>query len=799
MTKKSLRKRFQELAGIHKTLIQEQVIEGQWINFSGGNTTYNPNVPGGQGINLACVYGCMDPDANNYNPDATCWGDANGVMSVQSMGDVDYNGIAYGPSVCTYGYSCDTIDLWHQKLYELGLANQQPPFNITPDAWPSSVDGFAEFFCGGEPGSDAACAANAGVCHTGLQYNPGQFCPACSTQYDWGDDGTGTSMGTLVCDCCCPQENENPGCTDQNAVNYDSYATTDDGSCLYDGCTDPIATNFDPNIINTLLDDDGSCEYHGCTDPTAINYSFDGDPFPAVDPPVDGPGPYDPTEPFNGGTAVDDGSCEYPDDEDDEDDEDIDDEDDDIDDEDDEDIDDEDDDIDDEDDEDDDIDVDIDGCMDPEAANYNPNATIDYTGPESPNFDEFGCVYLGCMDDGTLDNSVIPGVSALNYDPNATFGPPNSAGMLGWSNEVNGGGISEIPQCIYPDQGCVDNNAVNYDPEADVDDGSCYYETECYLCEYSSTIYGAPGELITEIFYINPNVSDTAYGILNSCPQEGQYAIGPNGGMDITDDWSDEPLDCGGGHTNTTDKIECYQCEYPWPPLIGQAGEVVSQIFYFTLGVDEGGCPEDWFENVEDLETNEQGVPCGPDPFDPFVEDDPTRWKCKVGSGECFEVPYDEGVYDTEEECYEKGHCGEERIECYKCRDGSPVGYAFWIDIDEPLECPKGWQTTWEDLRCTVACYKCKGTAPVGYMFDDPPGCPKGWQETYEDLRCNECEDNPLIDIWLNHPQVVSTHCCQSYFITGFSGPQCYENWEEIGGDPNFDPHECCPGPSTDG
>ena len=47
------------------------------------------------------------------------------------------------------------------------------------------------------------------------------------------------------------------GCTDPNASNYDSTANTDDGSCTYPGCTDSLATNFDPNANL----DDGSCTY----------------------------------------------------------------------------------------------------------------------------------------------------------------------------------------------------------------------------------------------------------------------------------------------------------------------------------------------------------------------------------------------------------------------------------------------------------------------------------------------------------------------------------------------------------
>ena len=37
-----------------------------------------------------------------------------------------------------------------------------------------------------------------------------------------------------------------------------------------DGCTDPIAYNYDPQAD----DNDGSCLYYGCTDPAAINYDW---------------------------------------------------------------------------------------------------------------------------------------------------------------------------------------------------------------------------------------------------------------------------------------------------------------------------------------------------------------------------------------------------------------------------------------------------------------------------------------------------------------------------------------------
>tara|TARA_Y100001973_G_scaffold105873_1_gene180783 strand:+ start:2202 stop:5762 length:3561 start_codon:yes stop_codon:yes gene_type:complete len=88
------------------------------------------------------------------------------------------------------------------------------------------------------------------------------------------------------------------GCTNPLAVNYDPFATIDDGSCTMPtyGCTDPLACNFgtfdflcdaqavlDGNCTNVDECDYTSCT--GCTDSTAVNYD------PAA--------------------TIDDGSCEY--------------------------------------------------------------------------------------------------------------------------------------------------------------------------------------------------------------------------------------------------------------------------------------------------------------------------------------------------------------------------------------------------------------------------------------------------------------------------------------------------------
>ena len=63
------------------------------------------------------------------------------------------------------------------------------------------------------------------------------------------------------------------GCTDPTAFNYDEDATDDDGTCVpvIEGCTNTEASNWDA----TANTDDGSCELDGCTCQDANNYDAD--------------------------------------------------------------------------------------------------------------------------------------------------------------------------------------------------------------------------------------------------------------------------------------------------------------------------------------------------------------------------------------------------------------------------------------------------------------------------------------------------------------------------------------------
>lgn len=90
--------------------------------------------------------------------------------------------------------------------------------------------------------------------------------------------GSQTLLGNMVL-----YFSEEPGCTNENACNYDPEANVDDGSCLeldacgvcggegVAGCTAAEACNFNP--VATC--DDGSCDYCSCVGEVVFGANFD--------------------------------------------------------------------------------------------------------------------------------------------------------------------------------------------------------------------------------------------------------------------------------------------------------------------------------------------------------------------------------------------------------------------------------------------------------------------------------------------------------------------------------------------
>ena len=195
------------------------------------------------------------------------------------------------------------------------------------------------------------------------------------------------------------------------ATNYDATATQDDGTCIYEGCTDPLANNY----VSYATVDDGSCNYciYGCTDSAYVQYNSLA-------------------------------TCEC-------------------------------------------------NSSDPDQG---------YAGPLNPLLDNDCCLDLcvdGCMDCGTIwenDLTANPtSITCLVQTGTAAAGP----------GSVNFDPAATCPCCCTaPIDGCTDATALNYDPTANNDDGSCLY------CTSFNVVMGAASTGTLQSFVIDATSTPTA-------------------------------------------------------------------------------------------------------------------------------------------------------------------------------------------------------------------------------------------------------------------------------------------------
>ena len=266
------------------------------------------------------------------------------------------------------------------------------------------------------------------------------------------------------------------GCMQSDASNYRALANVESGRCLYEGCTDPAALNYDPsadlskacihrhygcldshaiNYRSYANTADDTCRYAGCTDPTSTNYN--------------------PTAHFN------DGSCPPR----------------------------------------------FRGCTDSRALNYQPDA----------NWDDKSCRILGCM---AKDPSVTIDIPCLctgacswrrrrrlgHHIDGALCAAPEAINY--WSGAKDLGYPFGFLECVFASSGCTDSSASNYRADASTDDGGCILPvhgcTDATASNFDSTatvldgcVYTIPGctASVSPNYVRDANTDDgsCAYGI----------------------------------------------------------------------------------------------------------------------------------------------------------------------------------------------------------------------------------------------------------------------------------------------
>tara|TARA_R110001583_G_scaffold55774_2_gene169197 strand:- start:968 stop:2968 length:2001 start_codon:yes stop_codon:yes gene_type:complete len=257
--------------------------QSQWPNVNDPLTGYGIP-PNNDTCNSDCIYGvsgCTDPTAtNNYNPLAT-----------QDDGSCEWEGCT-DPTANNYSFPGSNVTQ-NGDPYLTGIAvdNGSCTYDIFGCTDPNGFN------------YDPTATVDNGNCWGCMDPIAMNYCPLCNIDC--------SAIVGYTTDTSCCLYTPIPGCTHQFAINYNPLATQDDGTCEWEGCTDPTATNHSyPNwnppvphgqgqYLNGYSYDDGSCEWEGCTDPTANNYSFPGSNVTQSG------------DPYLTGIAVDNGTCDY--------------------------------------------------------------------------------------------------------------------------------------------------------------------------------------------------------------------------------------------------------------------------------------------------------------------------------------------------------------------------------------------------------------------------------------------------------------------------------------------------------
>ncbi len=446
-----------ELTGETEACLSGGVISGE--DGVGLDVSYGDCVQ----VDNEAVLGCTDPDADNYNSDAS-----------EDDGSCEYSvTLSYGEYESGGG------------SMNINMANPTNvygfQFNVTGITITNAAGGSAE-----ANGFMISFSGNTviGFSLTGSSIPEGNETLVELTYETTGDiescieNGVisgylGVPLGVNYGECVTVME-ATPGCTDSDADNFDPDATEDDGSCEYtvnlsfddlsltdvtSGSIDIFMDNpaavsgfqFDISGMNVTEASGGSAAENGfdvsTNGTTVIGFSLTGSSIPEGSGLLttltfdNGSGDVCLSEIFITSTSFGFHNSPTPDE----------------------------------------CDfIEVPGCTDPEACNYDPLA----------NLDDGSCIYS----EGTCDCDGDPTEGFCDCDGNTV----DECGVCGGSGIPDGdcdcdgnvedcagecGGSAEEDECGVCNgdnsscSGCTDPDANNYDPDAIVDDGSCEYET----------------------------------------------------------------------------------------------------------------------------------------------------------------------------------------------------------------------------------------------------------------------------------------------------------------------------------
>lgn len=190
------------------------------------------------------ITGCTDPNACNFNPDATCFDYLSCDYSCQ--GCTNPNAFNFNPNATVDNGTCCT-DHWATFSVEQGQAG----------IWLYSEQ---YYMTGGDNlVNNQFCVKNS--CYALQVYSLDEA----SANQNFSvtlEDGSVWISGVVDSNYLYTTVSLNPvyGCADPNACNYTSGVTCNDGSCEYascSGCTDPLATNYNADATS----DNGKCCY----------------------------------------------------------------------------------------------------------------------------------------------------------------------------------------------------------------------------------------------------------------------------------------------------------------------------------------------------------------------------------------------------------------------------------------------------------------------------------------------------------------------------------------------------------